>query len=528
MSSDMIPFTGVELAFIGLYLGSLIGVGWLGLRARRENTLRDFYLAGNGIGFVVLLLTLYATQYSGNTLFGFSGKAYRVGYPWIVSVHFMTAIVVFYLLLAPQLYPLAKRHGFITPTDFLRHRFQSPALSLLGAVVMIVAISNFLLAQLMAMGNALEGLVGAEPTTVYVVGVILLALVIVVYETLGGFRAVAWTDAIQGFVLFVGFFLLIVMVFREFGSLEQATRILVQREQAEVTGQAAVGSSKIAAPTGDGLREWASYVLLVGIGGAMYPQAIQRIYASRTATSLRRSLAVMAFIPLTTAFIAVLVGIIGLAHLPDLVHESTDEFGVVTRIDRSDTVLTVVCRHVQEASLFGRWLVVVLFAGILAAIMSTADSVLLSISSMFTKDIYGQHIRPGATEAQLTRVGKVCSWLLIAVLATLAIVLRGTDLVKLLDRKFDLLIQLAPAFFLGLHWPRLRARPTLLGAILGLGIAVTLAATGSGKVAGIHAGLFGLAANALVAVAGSLWIASRHGGPDVGDGVGHSPASETH
>ena len=105
MNSDLIPFTSLELAFIGVYLSSLVGIGWLGLRARRENSLRDFYLAGKGIGFVVLLLTLYATQYSGNTLFGFSGKTYRVGYAWIVSVHFMTAIVVFYLLLAPQLYP---------------------------------------------------------------------------------------------------------------------------------------------------------------------------------------------------------------------------------------------------------------------------------------------------------------------------------------------------------------------------------------------------------------------------------------
>lgn len=506
MNSDLIPFTNVELGFIVIYLLSLIGIGWLARRARRENSLRDFYLAGKGIGFVVLLLTLYATQYSGNTLFGFSGKTYRVGYAWIVSVHFMTAIVIFYLLLAPRLYPLAKQWGFITPTDFLRHRFQSPALSLLGTLVMVVAISNFLLAQLMAMGNALEGLVGAEPRTVYNVGVIMLALVIVIYETMGGFRAVAWTDAIQGFVLFIGFFILIAMVFREFGTLEQATRMLMQREDLEGAAArlAASGSSKVLAPRGDGVREWISYIVLVGVGGAMYPQAIQRIYASRTATSLRRSLLVMAFLPLATALIAVMVGVIGLAHLPDLVHEFVDEAGVVHKIDRSDTILTVVCRHIQESSSLGRWLVVVLFSGILAAIMSTADSVLLSISSMITKDIYGQHIRPGASEAQLTWMGKMCSWVLIVVLASLAILLRGTNLVQLLDRKFDLLVQLAPAFFLGLHWRRLRATPTLLGAAAGLAVALTLAGLGWGKIAGVHAGLFGLAANVLIAVGGSV------------------------
>jgi SSS family solute:Na+ symporter/sodium/pantothenate symporter len=493
MNSDLIPFTPAELAFIGIYLSSLIGIGWLGMRARRENSLRDFYLAGPGIGFVVLLLTLYATQYSGNTLIGFTGKAYRVGYPWIVSVHFMTAIVVFYLLLAPRLYPLAKKHGFITPTDFLRHRFQSPALSLLGTVVMVVAITNFLLAQLMAMGSALEGLVGAEPATTYTVGVIGLALIIVIYETLGGFRAVAWTDTIQGFVLFIGFFILLAMVFREFGSLEQATQILMQRERLEGAGTelATVGPSKTLAPTGNAVREWISYILLVGIGGAMYPQAIQRIYASRTAKSLRRSLIIMAFIPLATALIAVMVGIIGLAYIPGLE-------------ERSDTILTVVCRYIQETSTFGRWLVVILFAGILAAIMSTADSVLLSISSMITKDVYGQHIRPRATEAEMIRVGKACSWVLIVIVTTLAIWLRGFDLVKLLVLKFDFLIQLSPAFFLGLHWPRLRAMPTLVGTVVGLTIALTLALMGWGKVAGFHAGLYGLAANLVIAIVGSI------------------------
>ena len=120
MSEELVPFTNTELAFIAAYLLSLIGIGWAGYRARRDDSLRDFYLAGRGVGFGVLVLTLYATQYSGNTLFGFSGQAYRIGYAWTMSLHFMTAIVVFYLILAPRLYRLSREQGFITPTDFLR------------------------------------------------------------------------------------------------------------------------------------------------------------------------------------------------------------------------------------------------------------------------------------------------------------------------------------------------------------------------------------------------------------------------
>ena len=62
------------------YILTLIGIGWLGKKAQKEKSLADFYLAGRGMGFFVLFLTLYATQYSGNTLVGFAGRVYREGY----------------------------------------------------------------------------------------------------------------------------------------------------------------------------------------------------------------------------------------------------------------------------------------------------------------------------------------------------------------------------------------------------------------------------------------------------------------
>jgi SSS family solute:Na+ symporter/sodium/pantothenate symporter len=83
-------------------------------------------------------------------------------------------------------------------------------------------------------------------------------------------------------------------------------------------------------------------------------------------------------------------------------------------------------------------------------------------------------------------------------------------LIKLLDRKFDVLVQLAPAFFLGLHWPRLRATPTLVGICAGLLVVFGILAIDQAsdadysKIAGIHPGLYGLALNAAVAVGWSL------------------------
>ena len=115
--NDVLPIGPGAWLFIGCYLLSLVVIGWIGRGARKENTLQDFYLAGRGFGFVVLFLTLFATQYSGNTFFAFTGATYRIGFAWIMSLHFMTAVVICYLLFAPRLHKLAQRHKFLTPAD---------------------------------------------------------------------------------------------------------------------------------------------------------------------------------------------------------------------------------------------------------------------------------------------------------------------------------------------------------------------------------------------------------------------------
>ena len=256
--ADLLPFGPGAWFFIGTYIASLLFFGWFGYRARRENTLRDFYIAGSGFGFFVLLLTLYATQYSGNTLFGFTGKTYRIGYAWLVSVHFMIAIVVFYLVYAPRLHRLSKERGYVTPVDYLRDRFDSNAINIIASVVMILALSNFLLAQLMAMGRAIQGLAGTNGNAAYYLGVVVLGLIMVIYGTLGGMRAVAWSDVIQGGILMSGFLVLLFMLIEQFGPLHAASdRILASGDVRLI--------NKLQLPKPAMLREWLSYILIVGM-----------------------------------------------------------------------------------------------------------------------------------------------------------------------------------------------------------------------------------------------------------------------
>ncbi len=484
------------IIFVMLYLASMIIIGWIGYRYRKENTMSDFYLAGNGLGIFVLVLTLFATQYSANTLMGYTGKTYRIGFSWIMCTHFMTAIIVMYLLYAPKLYSLSREQKFLTPVDFLDYRFGIKPLNVFASLLMIVSIANYLLGQLMAMGRAAEGLTGTSTVEVYLGGIIFLAVIMVIYESLGGMRAVAWTDSIQGSILLVGFLMLMALVVQEYGSLKTAVKTVMESSNETMR-------QKVMPPDADRIREWFSYIFLVGLGGALYPQAIQRIYSAKSALTLKRSLGVMAFMPLFSTLIAVIVGMYGLAYITGL--EGAE----------SDQLLMLVLLDIQEGSILGYCLMIILISALLAAIMSTADSVLLSISSMFTKDIYLAYFNRKAAEDHLTKIGKIFSWLVIIALIFFAVTLReSTSLIFLLDRKFDLLVQLAPAFFIGIHWKRMDGSAVMTGMLAGVLVSVFLAAIGYGKLYGVHAGLYGLAINLLCSVGLSLILKTHNQKPD--------------
>jgi SSS family solute:Na+ symporter len=494
--SGLLPFGPGAWVFISLYLLSLIGIGLLGKRARKENSLNDFYLAGAGFGAPVLFLTLFATQYSGNTFFAFTGATYRIGYAWITSLHFMTAIVVCYFIYAPRLFVLAKARNYVTPSDYVHDRFRNNVLTVIVTLTLIVVLCNFLLAQLMAMGRAMQGLSQIDQDTAYIGGVIVLALIMVIYGTLGGLRAVAWTDAIQGVILMFGFAILLLLLFDLYGPLVNATNVLMAQDLTS-------GTRKTLPPNALQCREWLSYILTVGFAGSLYPQAIQRIYAARSAIALRRSLSIMAFMPLPTMIIAVIAGIMAAAYIPGLEGAASDQ------------VFGRVLREIQAHSTIGYGVVVVLLSAVLAAMMSTADSALLSISSMFTKDIYARFIRPDSSQVHLTAVAKSCSWITIALLVGLAIALRyHASLVALMDRKLDLLIQMVPIFMVGLRWPGLRAEPVLIGLCTGILLAMLLAFGGfdfvqKGKIAGFHPGLVAVLPNLAIAILGSRWVNAR-------------------
>ncbi len=474
-------FGSAVVAALAAYIAVLAFLGLRARAARASESLADFYLAGRGLGGVVLLFTLYATQYSGNTLVGYPGEAYRVGFPWVMSVGFMLAIVVVYLVIAPRLRAASERHRFVTPADWLDHRFGHPGLTRVTNLVMAAAIANYLLAQLMAMGHVVAGLSdGAIP---YATGVLVLTAAILGYELLGGLRAVAWTDCLQGILLAIGLGgLLAATVFSGEG-IGEATAWVLDNQPAKAFRPDAVTQAT-----------WASTLLLIGFSGAVYPQAIQRIFAARSGASLRKALSVLAFLPFLTTLPVFLVGILALPRLSGL-------SGVA-----ADQVLPALLRGWASESEWMFWMSILTVVGVVAAIMSTADSVLLTLSSMLAKDFVAPVLtRRGAAveEARITRIGKGFSLAIMGVLVAIALTPR-ISLWGLLELKMELLVQAAPVFVLGLTWPRLSAKAALAGVIGGTLLAAGLTLAGYGKIAGVHAGLLGAILNAGIAVAGSL------------------------
>jgi Na+/proline symporter len=463
---------------LGVYLLALLALTEIARRARRDETPADHFLASRELGMFVLFLTLYATAYSGNSLLGYPGEAYRRGFSWVMATGFMLSIIVVFHALAPRLRPLAVRHGFVTPGDWVRHRFagEPGAGALVRAVglLMTVALANFLLAQLRAMGTVTSLVTdGAIP---YWAGVVGLAAVILFYETRGGMRAVAWTDAAQGVLMVLGLAALLGWLVFEEGGLRELTRSV-----------AAVRPDAVAVPTASERTNWFSTLVLMGVASVVYPQAIQRVYAARSGAALKRAFACMSFMPLITTLVVTLIGIAAIprfrglggvqadAVMPLLLGEWAGEGGVAT----------------AAAAL--------VFLGALAAIMSTADSCLLSLGSLLAGDLLD--LPPG--EARTTRWGKSLSGALIAAAVVLALFPRVT-LWRLIELKMELLIQCAPCFLLALYWGGLRAGPALAGLALGSLLAAGAALSGVPRVAGVHVGVIGLGVNLALAAAGSL------------------------
>jgi SSS family solute:Na+ symporter/sodium/pantothenate symporter len=478
---DNLIFSGRDgVIILGAYAIIMLVIGYMSGRKDKglHENMSNYFLAGKNLGIIALFFTLYATQYSGNTVVGYTPAAYRVGFSWIQSIFFMTMVIAVYLLFAPRLYVISKKFNFITPADWIQHRFNSKAVTFLSIVLMIWGLGNFMLEQLVAIGLAVSGLTGG--TIPYQMAVIAFILVMLIYEWMGGMKAVAFTDVMQGIVMMIGIFTFLAgALYLVGGSFSNVTSYLANAEPA-----------KAGVPDMKTSINWISMVLLAGLGASVYPQAIQRIYSSKSERILKRSFARMAWMPPITTGVVFMVGIIGIMLFPGL-----DRSG-------SEQLVGLLANEVASINGFFYWVMILFFGAIVAAIVSTADSALLSLSSMISNDVYGRYINKNAPDKKKVFVGKVTGVVMVAILLWIAWNPPAT-LYQILVLKLELISQIFPAIVVGIYWKRLSAAPVFWGMFVGAITAGMLTLTGNSTIMGIHGGIIGLAANLTICVVGS-------------------------
>ncbi|MFK7957131.1 MAG: sodium:solute symporter [Lysobacterales bacterium] len=466
---------GGQLVLFG-YLASLLVIGWLGRRARQSDSLEDFYLAGRGLGLTSIFFSLYATQYSGNALVGYPANAYRQGFYFFSSITFMLGIVGIYWLFAPRLQRLATQRRYLTAGDLIRDRYHHNLLAAVLNGIFILVLASYILANLKAVGQVLYAVTDGQVSLSTAIWTA--AFIMVVYESLGGMRSVAWSDALQGVLLLLGCGVFFLAINLHFGgpSVLLAKLQSVRPEFWDPPGLRA-------------LFGYASIIIVVAFGAAVYPQALQRIFAARNASTLKRSLQLMLIMPLLTITLVLAIGLTGAAVIPGL-----DRAG-------SEGITLALLAELIEAVPTLRWLFVLFLSAALAAIMSTVDSALLALSSLFTQDIY-RRWRPSVTQSRLTFAGKLFSWVVMAAMATLAIKLPQT-IWQLTVVKLEVLCQAAPAIICAVRRHPPAGRAVLGGVVAGLTVVLVLRVgdavgwLGGDNPLGVESGAWGLAINVI-------------------------------
>ena len=376
-----------------LFLIAIFMVGLLSSRKMRTGTnfLNDYFLGGRELGGFVLAMTMIATYGSASSFLGGPGTAYTVGFGWILLA--MAQVVTGYfvlLILGKKFAILARRYNAVTMIDFLKVRYNSPAVAILSAIAIIVFLFSAMTAQWVGGGRLIESLTGLQYTT----SLFIFAIAVLVYVIIGGFRAVALTDAIQGAIMVVGTLVLLIGVIIAGGGVEQIMADLLNENPRLVTPFGADGSLSAAYVS--------SFWILVGVGVVALPQMAVRAMSYKNARSMHRALVIGTIV---TGFIMLNMHLIGIFARP-----------VMPGIDVGDKVIPLVALEVLPP-----WLAGIVLAAPMAAIMSTVDSLLLLVSSAIVKDVYINFIRPEAEEKRIKIVSFSVTGLLGVIVFLLAL-----------------------------------------------------------------------------------------------------------
>ena len=430
----------IDVIIIVVYLLFII---WWGLRNGKSSNAGSYFLAGRGMPWFIIGLSLFAASISSTTLIGQTGDAYATG---IAVFNYNLTGVWVLVFFAIFLLPLYIRSGVFTIPEFLEKRFDGRSRYYFSAISII---GNIFLDAAGALYSAALILKLLFPEVELWVFVLVFAVIAASYTIPGGLSAAINTDLIQAVVLLAGSVAMMIICYAKGGG-EYFAGLM---ENGDV-------AAKLVRPLSDSSTPWLGILVGMPVLGIYFwannQTLVQRVLSARNVNQGRIGVMLAGFLTLCTLFIFNIPGVMARKFFPG--------------IDNPDMIYPTMVLKLMPAGILG-----LMLSAMLAALTSTLSAILNSASTLFTMDFYAKFDKK-ADQKKLVRVGKI-SALVIIIIATLW----APNIEKfgsLLKYYQEMLSYISPpivaTFLMGVFFKRTNARGAFAGLLSGLALAVVL------------------------------------------------------
>jgi SSS family solute:Na+ symporter len=472
------------------YFAALFGLAWWVIRQSRD-TADDYFLAGRNLGWFVIGASIFASNIGSEHLVGLAGSGATDG---VAMAHYELHAWCL-LVLAWVMVPFYVRSLVFTMPEFLERRFSTAARYVLSIISLVAYVLTKIAVGIYAGGVVFAALlpevsltVGGVTADSFWIGSVVIVVLTGLYTVLGGFRAVAYTEAFQTIVFIIGSALITFFGLKQLGGWdvlrEQCGSTMfnlwrplvpngVQGTWAPVLERAADGTITRQAWYFNADFPWLGMLFCAPIVGLWYwctdQYIVQRVLGAPDERGARRGSIFAALLKLLPVFIFIIPGMICFALAKSNANPALREALFVDGklvAERAQAAFPLMVQKVLPVG--ARGLVV---AGLLAALMSSLAGVFNACSTLFTIDLY-RTWRPDASQKRLVWVGRVATGVAVLVGLLWIPVIQGA-------RGLYFYLQgvqgyLAPpifaVFFLGVFNRRLNAKGCLSALVVGFGL----------------------------------------------------------
>ena len=392
----------IKLFILVLYFGVLFFIGWWS--SKKIKDIKDYYVGGKKLGYWVVAFSTRATGESAWLLLGLTGLGAIVGISafWVVLGEII-GVSLAWIFMAKKFKRITDKFNSITIPDYLVSRFNSKTnnLRLLSSIFLSFFIIIYVSAQIDATGSAFEAFLNWN----YFFGAIVGYGIVLLYIIFGGFVAVAWSDLIQGSLMFLALLILPII-----GYISYSNNIPLFESIKKIDP----GLLSIWGPGGFNSINIATIIgyLCIGLAFLGSPQIFVRFMSIKSEEEIDKGKWVAILFTLITDSAAVMIGILARSFFTDL---GSDVESILGNNGQNSLILMV--EYLLPLTFVGIYMAVVL-----AAIMSTVDSLLVLASSTIVRDIYQKIINPKTHIKDLIGISRLTTFVMASIALTVAII----------------------------------------------------------------------------------------------------------